>query len=71
MKANSDADGKDDEDTSENNKLLWKFKHMVRYLYTFSFIQSAQHTCTSSLTLKLESTVPIAPIVFFFSSFKA
>ena len=67
----SSADGKDDDDTSENNKLLWKFKHMVRYLYTFSFIQSAQRTYTSSLTLKLESTVPIAPIVFFFSSFKA
>ncbi|OEU18075.1 hypothetical protein FRACYDRAFT_184644 [Fragilariopsis cylindrus CCMP1102] len=24
----SSADGKDDDDTSENNKLLWKFKHM-------------------------------------------
>jgi hypothetical protein len=50
----SSADSKDDDDTSENNKLLWKFKHMVRYLYTFSFIQPAQHIYTSSLILKSE-----------------
>jgi VanZ family protein len=30
------TDGDDDDETSENNKLLWKFKHMVRYFYIFA-----------------------------------
>jgi hypothetical protein len=46
--SSSSADGKDDDDTSENNKLLWKFKHMVRY-FSIHFRLFSPHNTYSLL----------------------